>query len=293
MAVTESSLREEIEHLVYSAQPQARPYQDEVQNNPLASGGTTLTVLDGTQWSEGDVVDFDDDGDQAMVTAISTNDLTIRRIGDDTSHAQGTVVYRNPRWSHKAIGYAIQHIIDDLFPDVYIHATNTQTYDPQQQWYPINDSQLTEVVSVFYEDDEYLTPVPLGSWRQWNGLPGAEFTQSEGVYIPGSMGMDNGDSFYVVYRKVIGSATDLYDRQAVIVVHGAAYRLLLGANAVRTHDPSRWTDRTVQPGQEGRDSVNFLREYFQLRRREELRLSHDEDRLPKHPASERARRFRH
>ena len=292
MAVTEASLRKRIRALLYGGQPQARGYTDAVQNNPLTAGGTTLTVLDGTNWSEGDLVDFGDDGDIAVVTAIATNDLTIRRQEGATSHVQGTTIYKNPRFTTEQIDYAIERVLHDLFPDVWKITTISDTYAADEYWYPINNDQLTEILTVFYEDDEYLSPVPVAVWKQSSGLDSTDFTNKQGVYLPSAQGMDVGDTFYVVYREVIDAVDDLLDRQEPLVAHGAAYQLMVGANAARTHDPSRWTDRTVQPGQEGRDSVNFLREFMTLRRREELRLKQEEDRLPKNRLAQKARRFR-
>lgn len=290
MAVTQDSIRKRVRALLYGAFPQARPYQDILQTSPSAVA-TTVDVIDGTQWSEGDVLDFPD-GDRAIVTGISTNTLTIRRGPDATAHTAGDVVYRNPRFTTEQIDYAIDSVIQDLFPDIYKITTVRDTYDPQQQWYPINNDELMEVLTVYYEDDDYLTPTPLPVWRLQRGVDATEFTNSQGIFIPGSGGMDDGDTIYIVFRERIDEVTDLLDRQEHLVALGAAYQLLNVANVARTHDPGRFTDRTVQPGQEGRDAIHFLRDFITMRRREELRLSHDEDRLPKNYHSERARRFR-
>lgn len=289
MAVTQDSLRKRIRALIYTAQPQARPYQDLLTTSPSAVA-TTVGVTDGTQWSEGDVIDFDD-GDQAVVTGIATNTLTIRREADATAHTSGDAVWRNPRFSTRAIDYGIETILEDLYPDVWQIVTDSFTYAAATEWYPIADTDLMEVLTVFYEDDDDLTPVPIPVWRQYRGIPGADFTQAQGVKVPGNFGMDEGDTVYVVYRAKIGAVTDLLDRQEVLVATGAAYSLLNVANTARTHDPSRWTDRTVQPGQEARDAVPFLRDFFTLRRREELRLLAEEKRLPRNYHAEKARRF--
>jgi len=69
----------------------------------LAVGDTTVTVDDGTEFSVGDIVYFQEtDGSQYEVTAISTNDLTVRQLdnpnggGVKSIIADGTAIRR--RW---------------------------------------------------------------------------------------------------------------------------------------------------------------------------------------------------
>jgi len=290
MAVTQESLRKRVRALIYGALPTARPYQDVLQSN-ITSSGTSMVVLDGTRWAENDVVDFPN-GDQAIVVGVAANTLTIRRGANATAHSTGDVIYKNPRFSTEAIDYAIDSVIQDLFPDIYKITTVSVTYDPQTEWYPINNDNLMEVLTIYYEDHDYLEPRALPVWRQSRGVDATEFGAAQGVFIPHSGGMHDGDTLYIVFRERIDAVDDLLDRQEHLVALGAAYQLLQVANVARTHDPGRWTDRTVQPGQEGRDAIHFLRDFSLMRRREELRLMKDEDRLPKNPHAERARRFR-
>lgn len=66
---------------------------DTVQNNPLAIGGTTLTVASGTNFETYQYIQID--SEVLFITSISTNDLTVERgaLGTTaTAHTQTTAI---------------------------------------------------------------------------------------------------------------------------------------------------------------------------------------------------------
>ena len=290
MAVTQDSLRTRIRALLYGGRPQEVPYQDALQGN-LTAAGTSVDVLDGTQWTAGDLVDFDD-GDQALVTAVATNTLTLRRFGGATTHSTDDVIYKNPRYTTRAIDDAVDHVLQDLWPQVWLIATQELTYSSGTYWYEIADDQLKEILTAYYADTSYGFPRALIGWKQFSGVDATQFANAQGIYLPFSLGLNDATTFWVVYRAELNDVTNLLDRQEGLVAYGAVAMLMPAANIHRTTDPGRWTDRTVQPGQDARDGLYFTREFEQLRRRERIRLLEDEDRLPKNIHAEARRRFR-
>lgn len=71
-----------------------RPNSTTVNENPFAQGDGTLTVADGSIFLAGDVIEIENE--QLLVTAVSTNDLTVTRgyaSTVDAAHANTTTVY--------------------------------------------------------------------------------------------------------------------------------------------------------------------------------------------------------
>ncbi len=294
MAVTTASLRLRVKRLVYSARPSLRPYQDKVLSATHLAADTTLDVTDGTSWVAGDIVEYSD-GEQSLVTGVAANVLTVQRGQFGTTaadQAQNTEITKNPRFSIQEIDDAIETVLADLHPQVYaIETTSFGTVVAGQEWYPISTNSVFQVLALYYEDPGYESPVPILGW-DFRRVLASGFAQSQGLYLPSFGGAANGDALYITWRKQISLATDLLDRQEPMVAMGAVYYLLGGENVSRTHDPGQRTDRTVQPGQDGRDSIWFLREYRNMRVAEEIRLKTDEFGLPQHRLQQRRRRYR-
>lgn len=295
MAVTQASLRQRVKRIVYSARPAERPYRDAVQDaGGISNSDTSMDVEDGDNWAVGDIVAFDD-GEEARVTAIATDTLTITRGVNGTTaaaHSQFDEIEKNPRFRIQEIDDAIESVLHDLWPNVWLISQGTLgAATSGKEWYTLTDGDIQEVLTVFYEDDDYLTPVPINGWRYYGQLPSAEFTQEQGVFLPGFGGADIGDSLYYIARVRVTAVTELLDRQEPMVANGAVYNLLGAESVARTHDPGHRTDRTVQPGQDSRDSIWFLREYLNGRTREEIRLKKEERRIPVSRHQQRARRF--
>ena len=294
MAVTQASLRQRIKRIVYTQRPALRPYEDRLTAQSLAAD-TTLDVSDGTSWASGDVVEFSD-GEQALVVSVAANVLTVLRGSFGTTaatQASGTDITKNPRFSLQAIDDAIETVLYDLYPRVYVlESVAFGTVVQSQEWYPISTAGVFDVLSVYYEDSAYDIPTPINSWAFRKTLEATEFTNAQGLFIPGFGAAANGESLYVTWKRKISAVTDLLDRQEPLVALGATYYLLGGQTVARTHDPGQRTDRTVQPGQDGRDSIWFLREYRAMLTQEEIRLERDAGDGPYDRRQRRKRRWR-
>lgn len=295
MAVSQDSLRLRIKRLVYNARPALRPYQDKVLSAAHNIADTTLDVTDGTSWVAGDIVEYSD-GELAIVTGVAANVLTVQRAQFGTTeanHAQGTEITKNPRFGIQEIDDAIETVLFDLYPQVYVlESVAFGTVVSGQEWYPIATADVFDVLALYYEDPADFTPRPIFGWTFQKLLVAAEFSQTQGLYVPGFTGATNGSNLYILQKRKITAAADLLDRQEPLVAMGAVYQLLGGETVSRTHDPGHRTDRTVQPGQDARDSIWFLREYRNLLTKEEIRLREDQDWTPVNRVQARRRRFR-
>ena len=103
--------------------------------------------------------------------------------------------------------------------------------------------------------------------------------------------MGNSGNITIIYKRAYNAITEMPDRLKGMMVAGATYKLLGGAAVTSTTDPGRRTDRTVQGGQEARDSYWFYREYERLRDVEVAELESQKRRFPRDRQSQRGRRF--
>src|SRR5690606_33205949 len=134
-----------------------------VLQSDITSSDTSMVVLDGTRWAENDAVDFPN-GDQAIVAGVAANTLTIRRGANATADTTSDVIYKNRRYSTEAIYYALDSVIQDLFPDVFQITTVSVAYVPQTEWHPINNDNHKEALTIYYEENDYLEPRALPEW---------------------------------------------------------------------------------------------------------------------------------
>jgi hypothetical protein len=126
-----------------------------------------LDVTDGTQYAAGQIVEFQDDGEQCYVTGVSSNTLTVIRnynfsvtatAGTGTSHSQFAQMAVNPTYKYAQIVDAITAVIrSELYP--YVYKTLTYTLTPQTNglhYYELDDAaansaSLIDVVQVVQE----------------------------------------------------------------------------------------------------------------------------------------------
>jgi len=282
MAVTAASLRASIRMSVEGAEPRNRPYQTPLTNAP-GGAGTTFSVGDGDAFQVGDLVQTVT-GELALVTAISTNDLTVTRATSTISAetlGSGDIVMKNPRYTIEQMDEAVDQILQELNPRVFYLTTEDVTYT-SNDWYDVTDTAMEDVFSAWYIDSgNFYAPYFYFATDPANTQPK--------IFI-GAAGYTG--SIHVVYRRPYAVVTELPDRVAPIVVNGAVYKLLGGSGVQATSDPGKRTDRTTQGGQEFRDSYWFLREYTRLRDAERVYLDDQIKKLPKHRISQRGRRFR-
>lgn len=296
MAVTDASLRARVRRIVYRSQPMGGVYEDVAPVLTDSATSMAVTTGTGTNWSPGDYVEFEETGEVALVQARTTDTLTIKRGAFDTTAAAvtaGTTIRKNPRFSQAEIDDAIDTTIRSLWPQIYTFGKGTFTYSATSYWYPLSDENIEQVLNVYYEDVERLNPVSVIGWRDYGELDGTEFTQTKGLYLFGTSGLEAGDDVYYTYQKQITDAADLLDRQEGMVATGVVYHLMGGDGVGRTQDPGRRTDRTVQPGQELRDSYWYFTEFDRLKRLEEISLAKTMDELlPKSRTQRRVQNWR-
>jgi hypothetical protein len=90
---------------------------------------TGLDVADTAKWSIGDVVEFQDDGEMCLVTALpSGTTLTVIRnyllsvtdtAGTGTAHSINADIVKTPVFRFSQVTEAIQRAIEELYPRVY------------------------------------------------------------------------------------------------------------------------------------------------------------------------------
>ena len=292
MALTQAQINQAVKLELYSAQVTERPYEALI-NETFSDVDTTLTLDDGTPWAVGDIGEFDD-GEQVLVTAVATNDLTVIRGYNGTTaaaQADDSRIVKNPRFSIAQIEQATGHALDILADYLYVETTETITYDPTTRWYALSTT-FDKVLTVFYKPTNEDYPAPVEYWHWERGVPSAAFTQDEGLWLPQTMDIASGADIYVVGRVRPSAITELDDSFKHCVTMGVCYYLLGAANVARTHDPGKRTDRTVQPGQEARDSIWYYREFQGAIDRLRERLTRLEKNLPTSRQASRARRFR-
>jgi hypothetical protein len=296
MAITSAALRNAIKLELYGSAVTERPFQCALDGAILV-GATTLDVPDGTAWVAGDVGEFED-GDQFLVTGVATNTLTVIRsyLGTTAAgHSDQDIISKNPRFSVAQIDQAVEHVVQDLRPDVYLLEIKELTYSSTTDWYPFDqagDTEIYDVRSVYIEPSSEDYPQGVYNWKYMNPVDSTEFAAAQGLLFPLSWGIASGDSVFCAVRKYITGVSDLPDEVKSLVIMGACYQLLGAANTHRIHDPGKRTDRTVQPGAASRDSIWYLREYKRRYDKYAALLETREARLPQNRMANRARRYR-
>lgn len=284
MAVTQASLRTAVRLRVEASEPRLRPYQTLLTNSPGA-GGTTFSVGDGDAWEAGDLIEGPL-GELSIVVSKSTNDLTVRRavgqVAAETAAADD-LMRKNPRFSIDQIDAEINASLRALRGNgLYELATEQVTYNRGEDWYDVTDTAMEKVIAVWYVDSDSDFRVPFFQFKTDPRAAQPKLWLSASQY---SGAID------VMYRKPYAAVTDLSDIVGDIVAYETVYKLMGIANVGSTADPGKRTDRTSQGGQEGRDSIWYLREFIRLRDLEIARLAKAEREPPSHPRGKRASRF--
>lgn len=282
MALSDSTIITAVRELIYGAEPRHRPYQTALTNSP-GTGGTTFSVGDGDAWQVGDQVETPD-GELCLVTSILSNNLTVTRTqGRQAAEnlASGEVVKKNPRFTYDQIESAMDDLLGELRAEgIYYLTTETIAYTTGD-WYDVTDTEMEKVHAVWYiENGDFRTPYFFFLEDPANTQPKL-FISSAGFT----------GNVFVNYQRPYALTTELPDRLRSLMANGIAYKLLGTAAGQSTMDPGKRTDRTVQGGQEARDSYWFFREYERLARNEEALLREQVKRLPTHRVAARSRRF--
>ena len=291
-------IRERVFNYLYGSGHGKRPFGHRInESGSYTAGDGVITVDDGAKFTPGDVLEFQPLGMQARVESISTNDLTIEaglNGTTDANLADDIVVFKNPRFTIKDADDAVAAVLELLEDyNIFILGTGTITLVDGQLYYDITATDIVEslgVLGLFDQQANTLVPVPL-PFHYYAGLHTTLSSTQHGI-LAWSWGTAVAtDALQYTYAKKIAATTDLTGRQEEMVVKGAVAQLMGTDIIPRTMDPGKRTDRTVQPGQTGRDSRWFQAEFQRALWREEARLMTEIDQLPKNRDTARISRW--
>lgn len=291
---TSSDITQRVRDEIYSTIPTEHPFTHLI-NGSVTNVATAVIVDDGGNFAYGDIIEWAEDGDQAFVQSVATNTLTVIRGWNGTTaaaHADNTVIYKNPRFTTAQITKAVTHVLNEL-ETLGVHAwgTGTLTLLTGDYSYPVTETDVIDVVSVYYPDDSYgmMRPLP---FRYQKSLHTSAISGGDGIMLWDWGNQVAGDPVYYTYKQRLSSVTSLMARQEEIVVVGATERLLRSKVVPWTQDPGKRTNRTIQPGSIERDGRALRSEYIRLAREESQLLKVEMARLPGDIITNRVRRWR-
>lgn len=131
------------------------PWQDALTAQ-ITGAATTATVADTTAWEAGEVLEFQDDGEQSVVTAITApTTMTIARnfnssITTPTTHLSGVVVFKTPTFQYVQIKDALEETMTSMWPYIYKKVTTTITPVAGTHYYelPASGAEILELSAV-------------------------------------------------------------------------------------------------------------------------------------------------
>lgn len=242
-----------------------------------------LDVADGTKYSVGTVVEFQDDGEQCYVTAVVTNTLTVLRnfnfsvtntLGTGTAHVINSQIAANPTFKFVDITRALQGVVSTLWPYVWRTPTTTDTDGPVlsiatvagTRWYSLhaagttylNNFDIGLISQVISTVPKKITtygdrgrPVFLR-----HGLPSDISTQFVGLYFPSIHNHDNAIKVNLISPiELTTTVAGIYDflddntPAADCLMYLVASRLVQVTEITRTTQSDvTMGDTSVQPG---------------------------------------------
>ena len=298
---TLANIKSRVRQHVYGQYPTDSPFTTTL-NAAIANGTTTsITVIDGTDWMEGDIIEIEETEEQARVVSVSTHVLTVVRGVNGTTAAAATdagIVYKNPRFTYAKIGQAITDTLLALQAwGIHTFANGTITKDSLKHYYELAETDIVPeygVLNLYYVEDYTEIPIPLPFRQVYSnmGTGPSEYTYGVGVHVLDWGDVTTGDDAYFTYAQKVDAATDLTTAQELIVVLGATALLLGMTITPATQDPGARTDRTVQAGQTSRDARWYQGEFFIRSRAEAASVAVRRARFPSTVRLSRSRRWR-
>lgn len=159
---------------------------------------TGMDVTDGTEYQEGNVLEFQDDGELVLVRSVSSNTLTVVRnykfsvtatAGTGTSHTINQEFVKDPIYTYSNIVLAVADALLNLWPYVYRKYPLTLTPSTTTDWYDADTTimglssvtqRLASTNVIFYYGTRGSTyPVELKF-----EVPTAIVTSGVGIYLP-------------------------------------------------------------------------------------------------------------
>lgn len=240
---------------------------------------TTIDVTDGTDWDEGGILEWQDDGDQAYVIGRSGNTLTTLRSVNGTTGAahSSAAATKDPVYPYIKVTDAIDAVIQTLWPWAWKTVEATITPSASTKFYNLGNDVI-DLVRAFQEDTQSPANVnyfgtrgsghPVGLAKNANSLTGITFDQA--AYFPNGV-FHVSQPIYVQYRALITdtvSSTNYSDLTEGALTEalcwGAAARLVRGQSAVRLRNDARQWNNSVDLEAVSQTSDFFYAEFRRL-----------------------------
>lgn len=110
-----------------------------------ADASSVVAVTDGTDFEEGAVLEFQDNGEQAKVISVAGNNLTCFRGWNGTTaaaHAASTTILRDFSYSYAQINQALTTAVNRLWPYAWKTEADTLTVVAGTTWYDLTATQM-------------------------------------------------------------------------------------------------------------------------------------------------------
>lgn len=228
-----------------------------------ASSSSTITVTDGTDWDEGAVGEFQDNGEQFLVQSIAANVLTAKRGWNGTTAAahSSIEVWRDPKFTYVNVEDAIEIAVKRLWPYAWKAVNDTVTPAPTTTvWYGINSLALglIQAVQEYGANGEKLgffgEPRQSSKRIQFEKNLNQTFvTDGTGVRFPDGFFSTTNNVLIKYAAAITGSTSDINDDGelpvADAVILGALAELLPNEEVDRvSHGEDVEQGRSIRPG---------------------------------------------
>ena len=169
-----------------------------------------LDVADGTLYAAGGIVEFQDDGEQCLITSITGNTLTVVRnynfsvtttAGTGTSHAINAAILREPTFPYRHITDAVTASVAGLWPYVYKEVADSISLTTNTKWYNVTTASIAirELSSAIQATTDS-QPRPF-----YYGVARAAYPIELRFNIPTAIAA-NGAAYYIPYHKNLTNA---------------------------------------------------------------------------------------
>jgi hypothetical protein len=304
---TQATLRAAVFDYLYGAYSTDRPFTS-VLTSAINNSTTTIPVLDGDDWSKGDILEVVETGEQCLVLSISTNNLTVGRSYGTvaaTAAADAGYVNKNPRFTYQKVDRAITEVFNS-FTSWGVHGFSYVQFTlvASQYFYELTETDIDDqygVLSVYYPANDTEVPQVLPfQFRSRLSTSPSEWGNAQGIILHDKGNRTTNGTVYLTYAQSLGFDTDIDTTaaklalpQEELVVLGAVTRMIGQTIIPATQDPGARTDRTTAPGQTSRDGRWFQGEFYTKVRAEAARLAVvRKEVVPGSVRTQRARRWR-
>jgi Flp pilus assembly protein TadG len=272
---------------------------------------TDLDVADRAKFSVGDIVEFQDDGEQCLVTVTGTGAgalTVIRGVNGTTAatHSSGTLIAQNPVFSFFQMENAVTECIQELWPNVYKSVAYSITPVAGTRWYELDSggdtatlldlSVVRQVIprGAVNEPFDYGTRHSAYPATLYTNVPVSIAASSRALYVPRLRDTTNPilvTGLTQVTDTVSGSDySDLTAGVQVQCVTAYAVAKLISWTGVSrvTQEDIGMSDESVRPGTRESIAQEWERRGYMARRRWEQELAAT---YPRKPSQASARRW--